>query len=211
MAKPAGDGHTPRMSRLAVAVLAALVAGCGTSDAKDAAADKVIAIGPDADKVDATTILGKPAPAWDLDWMGARALAPGDLRGDVVLIRWFTEGCSLCTSSAPTLVRFHDELAAQGLRVLGIYHHKGSTQLDPARVRAFAGELGFRFPVAIDRDWKTLRRWWFDGNKRYTSVSFLLDRRGTVRFVHTGGSYAPDSADAAQLRRWIDQLLREPR
>jgi thiol-disulfide isomerase/thioredoxin len=142
--------------------------------------------------------------------MGAAPIAPADLRGQVMLVRWFTEGCPYCRDTAPTLVALHDELAPHGLRVIGLYHHKSDEPLDPARVKKLAREdFHFAFPVAIDRDWKTLRAWWpHDG---FTSVSFLVDRRGIVRFVHTGGSYAPGSDDAALMRRWIDQLLAEPR
>jgi len=169
-----------------------------------------IAIGPDSDTIDATTIVGQPAPAWNVDWMGAAPLAVEGLRGKVVLVRWFTEGCPYCASTAPTLVALDRELAPRGLAVIGIYHHKAEAPLEPARVRALADRFGFRFPVAIDPEWRTLRRWWLDQHEGWTSVSFLIDRRGTVRFVHTGGSYAPDSDDAAQMRRWIDTLLAEP-
>lgn len=168
-----------------------------------------VAIGPDSDTIDARTIVGKPVPAWDVDWMGATPIAPADLRGQVVLVRWFTEGCPYCAATAPTLVKLDDELGDQGLRVIGMYHHKSDDPLDPARVKALADRFGFRFPIAIDHEWKTLERWWLDAHEGWTSVSFLIDRKGVVRFVHTGGSYAPDSEDAAQMRRWIDQLLAE--
>ena len=69
----------------------------------------------------------------------------------------------------------------------------------------------FRFPVAIDDEWKTLRRWWLDAHPdSWTSVSFLIDRSGVVRFVHLGGAYAPDSPEYRQMRAWIEELLAEP-
>ncbi|MCW5807997.1 MAG: redoxin domain-containing protein [Deltaproteobacteria bacterium] len=177
------------------AVLAVLLVGCGSA-----------ASAPEPGGV----AVGKAAPAWELDWMGAPPIAVKDLRGSVVLVRWFTEGCSLCSSSAPTLVALHDELGAKGLRVIGVYHHKSPESLEVANVRALAAELGFKFPIAIDRDWKTLKAWWLDGGaKRFTSVSFVIDRRGAVRYIHEGGAYAPKSKDAAELRRWIDRLLHE--
>lgn len=169
-----------------------------------------VAIGPDAETIDAMTIVGKPAPPWDVDWMGATPIAVEELRGQVVLVRWFTEGCPYCKATAPTLVKLHDELGDRGLHIVGMYHHKSDEPLEPARVRALADRFGFRFPVAIDHDWKSLRRWWLDDHPGWTSISFLVDRQGVVRFVHTGGSYAPDSDEALQMRRWIDQLLAEP-
>lgn len=187
-------------------------AACAATDerATTAAPSPRVAIGPDSDTIDATTIVGKPAPAWDVDWMGAPAVAVDGLRGKVVLVRWFTEGCPYCAATAPTLAALHDELAAQGLAVIGMYHHKSDEPLDPAKVKALAERFHFRFPVAIDHDWKTLRAWWLDDHEGWTSISFLIDRRGVVRFVHTGGQYEPGSADARQMRAWIDALLAEP-
>jgi peroxiredoxin len=108
-------------------------------------------------------------------------------------------------------VALHDELADRGLAVIGLYHHKDAAPLVDDDVRALAERFGFTFPVAIDRDWRTLDRWWMhDHPDGWTSISFLIDRRGVVRYVHTGGSYAPGSTDAKQMRAWIDGLLAEP-
>lgn len=48
--------------------------------------------------------------------------------------------------------------------------------------------LGFQFPVVIDPEWRTLKRWWQEaGGGDWTSVSLLLDRDGRVRHIHPGG------------------------
>jgi thiol-disulfide isomerase/thioredoxin len=189
-----------------------LLAACVPTDERASAPVEPVrlAVGPDAETIDATTIVGAPAPAWDVDWMGEPALTVEALRGRVVLVRWFTEGCPYCAETAPTLAALHDELEPRGLSVIGMYHHKSDEPLEPAQVRELAQRFQFRFPVAIDHDWRTLRDWWLDDHEGWTSVSFLIDRRGVVRYVHTGGSYAPGSEDAAQMRRWIDALLAEP-
>jgi len=197
--------------RALTTILLLLGSACGTTNEPAAVTPTSrVAIGPDSAGIDATTIVGKPAPAWDLDWMGQPAVSLDSLRGHVVLVRWFTGGCPYCSATAPTLAALHDELAPRGLAVIGVYHHKSEEPLDPARVKALAESFHFRFPVAIDRGWHTLRNWWLEDHKGWTSISFLIDRRGVVRFVHTGGSYAPGSDDAAQMRRWIDALLAEP-
>jgi peroxiredoxin len=189
---------------------ALMFAACGGAGEPSERAPTRVAIGEGAAGIDATTIVGEPAPAWDVEWLGEPVTLAG-LRGQVVLVRWFTQGCPYCRRTAPTLVALHDELAARGLAVIGIYHHKSDTPLVADDVRAFADELGFRFPIAIDPGWRTLDRWWMDDHpESWTSVSFLIDRRGIVRYVHTGGAYAPGSADAAQMRTWIDALLAEP-
>jgi hypothetical protein len=69
-------------------------------------------------------------------------------------------------------------------------------------------DYGFKFPVAVDRDWRTVKRWWLDGQRRdFTSVSFLLDGRGVIRFIHPGGTLALGSPDYVDLRTKIDDVL----
>jgi len=92
--------------------------------------------------------------------------------------------------------------------VIGIYHHKGSRELNKKNVRKLAGQMGFQFPVAIDHNWKTLKRWWLDGNQRdWTSVSFLIDKNGTIHHIHPGGQYVEGDQDYAILKSKIEELL----
>lgn len=173
-----------------------------------------VAIGPDADEADVSSIAGKPAPEWQVStWFNSKPLTISDLLGRVVLVRWFMSSeCPYCSATAPSLVELHQDYAEKGLTVVGMYHHKSEGPLVVDDVRKLALEhYGFRFPIAIDDDWKTLKRWWLDAHPdSWTSMSFLVDRRGTVRFVHLGGEYAPKSDDYAQVRSWIEQLLGEP-
>ncbi|MFO0612496.1 MAG: TlpA disulfide reductase family protein [Polyangiaceae bacterium] len=174
-----------------------------------------IAIGPDAATTDVSSVVGKPAPEWELaTWFNAKPLTMADLRGRVVLVRWFMSSeCPYCSATAPSLVKLDADYAARGLTVVGMYHHKSDGPLVVEDVRKLVQErYAFRFPVAIDDDWKTLKRWWLDAHpESWTSVSFLVDRGGTVRFVHLGGEYAPDSGDYRQMRAWIEELLAAPR
>jgi peroxiredoxin len=177
-------------------------------------APTVLAIGPNADTADVSSIVGKPAPTWTLEtWFNSPPRRVEDLRGQVVLVRWFMSSeCPYCSATAPSLVELHEAYAARGLTVVGMYHHKSPTPMVTDEVRSLVVDhYRFRFPVAIDEEWATLKQWWLDAHPdSWTSVSFLVDRRGVVRFMHLGGEYAPGSADYQQMRRWIEELLAEP-
>ena len=115
-----------------------------------------------------------------------------------------------CSATAPALNEFHRVYREQGLAVVGLYHHKSRTPLDLAAVKQHAGRLGFEFPVAIDPDWRTLKRWWLDaGGENWTSVSFLIDRRGIVRHIHPGGQYVKGDPDYTALQAKLEELLAE--
>ena len=153
-------------------------------------------------------LIGTALPEWSVtDWIHSAPLSLEQLRGQVVLVRWWTgPGCPYCSASAPYLNRWHQQYRSQGLVVLGFYHHKSDEPWTRAQVARLAAQLGFRFPIAIDPEWRTLKRWWLDGQDRTaTSVSFLIDRQGILRYVHPGLAYSPE--EAVEIESHIQRLV----
>jgi len=138
--------------------------------------------------------LGKPLPAWEPDgWLQGRRESLASLRGKVVLVRFFTDTCPFCDASMPALAALHERHRAAGLETLGFYHPKprGAAR-DAEGVRRLLASWEVAFPVALDTRWKTLEAWWLQGApRRATSVTFLLDRKGAVRFLHPGPELHP--------------------
>lgn len=168
--------------------------------------------------------IGVAAPSFDFDgWLNSGPLSLDDLRGQVVLVRWWTETCPFCASSAPALRAINDEYSARGLTVVGVYHPKADRDgpLDMARVKRAVQARSLDFPIAVDWDWQNgvLRDWWLTGPERpATSVTFLLDRSGVIQFVHPGMEYhdpngreghAMCAADMVGIRDEIERLLAE--
>ncbi len=156
-------------------------------------------------------LLGSPAKEWKFEqWQNSPSLKLDELKGKVVLVRWWmAPGCRYCAATAPALNEFHRDYQERGLIVIGAYHHKASRPLRVEEVKAQAEKLGFKFPVAIDPEWKTLRAWWLDGQDRdFTSVSFLIDRQGVVRFIHPGGQFVKGDKDYVALKGKIEELLK---
>jgi thiol-disulfide isomerase/thioredoxin len=158
-------------------------------------------------------LIGRSFEKWDVgEWINSKPLTLDSLRGKVVLIRWWTApGCPFCEASIPALNEFARRYHDRGLVVLGFYHHKSSAPLTPAHVTEQVRQLNLKFPVAIDREWSTLRKWWLDKHDRgWTSVSILLDRRGTIRHVHPGGAFFQGERGYEALTKKIEALLAEP-
>ncbi len=158
-------------------------------------------------------LIGHRFAKWDVsEWINSKPLTLDSLRGKVVLVRWWTApGCPFCEASIPALNEFARKYHDRGLIVLGFYHHKSPAPLTPALVKEQIRHLNLEFPVAIDRDWSTLRRWWLDKHDRgWTSVSILLDRHGTVRHVHPGGAFFKGEIGYETLEKNIEALLAEP-
>lgn len=145
--------------------------------------------------------LGVPAPPLKLSgWLHSPPLEMDQLRGKVVLIRWWTDGCPFCAATAPALKQLNEKYGSRGLRVIGIFHPKPAGDWSVERMRVATRQKGFAFPVALDGDWTALNRWWPDLEKRgWTSVSFVVDKRGIIRYVHPGGEFH-ESRDANHAR-----------
>lgn len=136
-------------------------------------------------------LVGTPAPPFDgLRWIQGGPLQLEDLRGRPALVRFWLAGCSWCRATAPALRETHERYGPRGLVVVGIHHPKSRETRDPAAVERAARALGFRFPVATDERWRTVRAWGVGTTfRRFTSVSFLLDGDAVIRWVHDGGEY----------------------
>lgn len=169
---------------------------------------------------DGASIVGLPAPEWPrVRWVQGGPLRLADLRGRTVLVRFFMdERCPLCQATAPALNEFDREFRPKGLVVVGFYTPKPRPRATSVQtVRGYVRSFGFRFPVAVDDQWKVLRRLWLDRvpEARFTSASLLIDSRGIVRHVQMGGVYAksgqgPEAQrDYEALRAAIRKLLAE--
>ncbi len=173
-------------------------------------------------------LIGTKAQSWDVsEWLNSRPLSLEQLRGRVVLVRWWTgPECPYCAASAPNLNAWYQKHHKQGLVVIGFYHHKSPTPLSRQHVAQLIKRYRFTFPVAVDPEWRTLKRWWLDPSthaqgrvpsevegldghdQRWTSVSFLIDQQGIIRYIHPGGSYSEE--DAQVMDAMIQRLLEPP-
>lgn len=168
--------------------------------------------------------IGVAAPPFQFDaWLNSEPLSLEDLEGRVVLVRWWTDTCPFCASSAPALRALHEDYSDSGLTVIGVFHPKAGMDdpLDVPRVRRVVDARDFQFPVAIDWEWRTgtLKDWWLTGPDRpATSVTFILDKSGVIQFVHPGMEYHDDNGseqhamcvnDMGRIRAAIERLIAE--
>lgn len=140
-------------------------------------------------------LLGTQAKEWTVgpEWASSKPMRLRDLRGRVVVVRFWTDTCPHCAASLPAIQGLAEELQHEPVTFVGIYHSKPLGSEKPwseAIVRA--KELGVKFPIAYDHMWRTVRQWWLDGRRGVaTSATFVIDPRGTIVFVHPGPVFYP--------------------
>jgi len=143
---------------------------------------------------------------------------PLDAAARATLVRWWTDACPFCEHSLPALEALRLRHADAGLAALAVYHPKPPRAVEAQFARDAAARLGWNGPLALDPEWAALRGIWLDAAPRAaTSVTFLLDRHGRVRWLHPGPELH-DSAEPAHaacdaafraLERAVEALLRE--
>jgi thiol-disulfide isomerase/thioredoxin len=149
---------------------------------------------PDRASAHPAPALREPAPEFTgiETWLGSPPLRLADLRGKVVLVDFWTFGCSNCAHTLPDLARFHERYAAQGLVVVGVHTPEYAFERDVENVRAAVARFGIPYAVAIDNDYRT----WTAYGTRYWPSVFLVDRDGRLAFAHAGDD-GYDEVDAA--------------
>ncbi len=147
-------------------------------------------------------LLGTQAKEWlaGPEWANSRPLRLDDLRGRVLVVRFWTDTCPYCDASLPAMQKLAEEMKDAPVTFVGLYQSKPlGSERSWKGVVAHAAKLGVTFPFAYDHDWATLRSWWLDGSRRRaTSASFVIDAEGRFVHVHPGPVFFPseDPADA---------------
>jgi peroxiredoxin len=163
----------------------------------------------------AKEMIGMPAPAWlHQGWVNSDPIALQDLRGKVVLIRFFNEN----PVGAAAVRLLHSTYRDQGLTVVGFYVSAPMpTFADAAAIRDLAAAIGFNFPVANDSQWQNVTRYWLNrAEAEPDTVTFLIDRNGIIRYIQPDGRYEKNSRDRKarsefeKIEKEIQALLQEP-
>ena len=66
-----------------------------------------------------TPIVGRPAPAFDLETLDGRRLSLAELRGSAVVLNFWASWCIPCREEAPLLTAANANYGPRGVRILG--------------------------------------------------------------------------------------------
>ncbi len=116
--------------------------------------------------------VGRPAPAFTLETLGPATLSPLDFRGHPVILLFWATWCEACIEGMPIVARIQEQLADDGLIVLGV--NVGESR---AEVEAFAAARDLPFPLLLDEKAEASNRYRVIG----VPSTFFVDREGILR------------------------------
>jgi hypothetical protein len=119
-------------------------------------------------------------------WLNSEPLTAAGLRGQVVLVSFWTFTCINWLRQLPYVRAWADRYSARGLVVIGVHTPEFGFEHEPANVRRAVTDLRVGYPVAIDSDYGVWRAF---GN-HYWPALYLADAQGRIRHHRFGeGGY----------------------
>ena len=129
-------------------------------------------------------------------WINSAPLSPAVLRGQVVLVDFWTFTCVNWLRTFPYVRAWAQKYGDQGLVVIGVHTPEFPFEGDIDNVRKQAKALGVEYPIAVDTNYGIWRA--FDNN--YWPALYLADAQGRIRAHHFGeGAYEMSEMILQQL------------
>jgi thiol-disulfide isomerase/thioredoxin len=133
------------------------------------------------------------------DWINSAPLAWDSLRGQVVLVEFWTFDCINCRHVIPFLRGIDKDYRSRGLTLIGVHSPEFDYEHVLANVQDAVRKMGIQYPVALDNDFANWNRY---HNLAWPTV-YLVDKHGLIRYSHVG----EEGYD--ETRQWIERLLQE--
>jgi peroxiredoxin len=149
-----------------------------------------------ASSLASSSLEGQVAPDFALKSSTGDNLRLSEYRGDVVMINFWATWCGPCRQEMPLLDELYNRYNRVGFNLLGV-----NIDDDSRRAMQMVEELGVNFPVLFDARKEVSKLYEVEA----MPVTVIVDRTGTVRYVHHG--YKPGYEE-----KYLDQirsLLRE--
>jgi peroxiredoxin len=159
-------------ARVVMTALAVMAAACGGGASEGSGGALAPAAGGKHE------LLNNPAPDFSADSVNGKGkVSLAQWKGKVVLVDFWATWCEPCKKSFPKLEELRVKYSASGFEIAAI-----SEDDEANGVKEFGTNYGAKFPLLWDKD-KTIANKWHPPNM---PSSFIVDKKGVVRFVHLG-------------------------
>lgn len=136
----------------------------------------------------------RPAPDVTITLLNGTQPSVADLRGQVVLVSFWSTSCAPCMEEMPALVAFSERNGPRGVRTLAVAMKHDTAD----RVLAFTQRHRLPFEIALDTQGSVAQAF---SRTEVTPTKFLIDREGRIVRTYVG------STPFGELQQRVDALL----
>ena len=149
----------------------------------------------------------REAPDLALKTVGGETVSLEGLKGKVVAVLWLSTDCPHCQETCETLAPVYEELAPQGLEIMGMAVNPNA----PGNIGAFKTNHHVEFPIGVSTrsDWMRFADLSVMA-RAYVPYMMLVDRKGVIRYEHRGRDHDFWHDQLDNLRGELSELLAEP-
>jgi len=143
---------------------------------------------------------GTRAPNFTLPTLDARSFTLANCfkqRGKVVLLDIWATWCPPCRAEIPFIINLQKKYAKKGVMIVGV-----AIDEKKADVSAFVTKMGINYTICLDPNGQAISGKY---QVRGIPATYVIDKKGVIRFVHSGFGGA---ADMAKMDREIASLLK---
>ncbi|HCM5850806.1 TPA: redoxin domain-containing protein [Klebsiella pneumoniae] len=140
-----------------------------------------------------------PSLAGGSAWINSPALTPERLKGNVVLVDFWTRECINCQHTLPYVRDWANKYRAAGLVVIGVHTPEYPWERSLPLLRQAVKDWRITYPVVADNEYAI----WNAFGNQYWPAHYIFDARGQLRYTAFG------EGDYARQEQVIQQLLQE--
>jgi hypothetical protein len=137
------------------------------------------------------------------EWLHSEPLGPAELRGQVVLVNFWTLTCINWLRQEPYVRAWSRAYRDDGLVVIGVHTPEFSFEHELELVRQATREREIDYPVALDNDYEI----WTAFANHYWPALYFADRDGVIRDQHFGEGRYEQSERVIQALLGVEREL----
>jgi thiol-disulfide isomerase/thioredoxin len=172
-----------------VIIAAAVFAVSQTNQSSGNAASQLAGAAAGTPDPDLIAVAARPAaPEFTglAGWLNSPPLTVSGLKGQVVLIDFWTYSCVNCVRTLPHLQALQAKYGAKGLTIIGMHSPEFDFEMIQSNVAVAVKRLNVTWPVALDSHMAT----WNAYANQYWPAEYLIDQQGRIAYFHAGeGDY----------------------
>ncbi len=140
-------------------------------------------------------------------WINGQPITLAELRGKVVLVKFWTYTCINCIRTLPYVQAWYDRYHDQGFEIIAVHTPEFAFEKVPANVEKAVKDFAITYPVALDPNYQT----WNAYDNRYWPAKYFIDATGKIRATHFGeGKYDESEKIIQALLREAGQTITDP-